>query len=387
MKKKWTIIIAALLCIVMSVCACTKKEEKPKFTGDTTEEPPYQDNLNAISPSAYDNVKGLNLEPGSYISIIGKDDSSAYWKAIKKGVEQAADDLNKELGYTGDEKIKVTYNAPSQMDNIDEQVNILDEELARYPDAIGIASIDEDACTVQFDLATENGIPIIALDSGSSYQGIQCTIKTDNDQAARTGAYKLSNQIGNKGEVLLLVHDSKSATGREREAGFKKELEENYPDVVIAETIYMDKMDEMKKAIVEEKNKAKKEGEKDITPDSITDEDVIEYYLEKHPDIKGCFGTNVTASQLGLSVLKKTDKLQDIVLMGFDGGREQIEALKAGEIKGLVIQNPFGIGYASVIAAARTILETGNEAVVDTGYIWVTLDNLEEESIQNMLYD
>lgn len=387
MKKKWTIIIAALLCIVMSVCACTKKEEKPKFTGDTTEEPPYQDNLNAISPSAYDNVKGLNLEPGSYISIIGKDDSSAYWKAIKKGVEQAADDLNKELGYTGDEKIKVTYNAPSQMDNIDEQVNILDEELARYPDAIGIASIDEDACTVQFDLATENGIPIIALDSGSSYQGIQCTIKTDNDQAARTGAYKLSNQIGNKGEVLLLVHDSKSATGREREAGFKKELEENYPDVVIAETIYMDKMDEMKKAIAEEKNKAKKEGEKDITPDSITDEDVIEYYLEKHPDIKGCFGTNVTASQLGLSVLKKTDKLQDIVLMGFDGGREQIEALKAGEIKGLVIQNPFGIGYASVIAAARTILETGNEAVVDTGYIWVTLDNLEEESIQNMLYD
>ena len=119
MKKKWTIIISALLCIMMSVCACTKKEEKPKFTGDTTEEPPYQDNLNAISPSAYDNVKGLKLEPGAYISIIGKDDSSAYWKAIKKGVEQAAEDLNKELGYTGSDKIKVTYNAPSQMDNID----------------------------------------------------------------------------------------------------------------------------------------------------------------------------------------------------------------------------------------------------------------------------
>lgn len=351
MKKKWTIIIPAVLCIMMAFSACTKKEEKPKFTGDTTEEPPYQDNLNAISPSAYNNVKGLNLEPGAYISIIGKDDGSAYWKAIKKGVEQAADDLNKELGYKGDDKIKVTYNAPSQMENIDEQVNILDEELARYPDAIGIASIDADACTVQFDLATENGIPIIALDSGNSYQGIQCTIKTDNDQAARTGAYKLSNQIENSGEILLLVHDSKSTTGRERESSFAKEITENYPNVKIVETLYLDKMDDMKKSIAEEKNKAKKEGEKDISPDSLTDEDVILYYLEKHPNLKGCFGTNVTAAQLGLSSLKKADRLEDVVLMGFDGGKEQIEALKAGEIKGLVIQNPFGIGYASVIAS------------------------------------
>lgn len=387
MKKKWTIIISALLCIMMSVCACTKKEEKPKFTGDTTEEPPYQDNLNAISPSAYDNVKGLKLEPGAYISIIGKDDSSAYWKAIKKGVEQAAEDLNKELGYTGSDKIKVTYNAPSQMDNIDEQVNILDEELAREPDAVGIASIDADACKVQFDLATEYGIPIIALDSGSSYQGIQCTIKTDNDQAARTGAFKLSNQIGDQGEIMLLVHDSKSMTGRDRESSFRKEIEENYPDVKIAEILYLDKMDEMKKSIAEEANKDKKDGEKGVSPDSLTDEDVIVYYLEKHPNVKGCFGTNVTASQLALSSLKQAEKLEDVVLMGFDGGKEQIDALKAGEIKGLVIQNPFGIGYASVVAASRTILEVGNEAVVDTGYIWVTNDNLEEESIQNMLYE
>ena len=153
------------------------------------------------------------------------------------------------------------------------------------------------------------------------------------------------------------------------------------------ETLYLDKMDDMKKAIAEEKNKAKKEGEKDISPDSLTDEDVILYYLEKHPNLKGCFGTNVTATQLGLSSLKKADRLDDVVLMGFDGGKEQIEALKAEEIKGLVIQNPFGIGYASVIAASRTILEIGNEAVVDTGYIWVTKDNLEEESIQNMLYE
>lgn len=387
MKKKWTIIVSAILCTMLAVCACSKKEETPKFTGDTTEEPPYQDNLNAISPSAYNNVQGLNLEPGAYISIIGKDDSSSYWKAIKKGVEQAAEDLNKALGYKGDDKIKVTYNAPGSGEDIDEQVNILDEELARYPDAIGIASIDADACTVQFDLASENGIPIIALDSGNSYQGIQCTIKTNNNEAAETGAYKLSGEMEEKGGILLVVHDSKSASSKEREVGFKKEIENNHPDVTIDETIYLDKMDDMKKAIAEEFNKSKKAEEKEISPDSLTDEDVIQYYLEKHPDVKGCFGTNVTATKLALSALQQAEKLDDIILMGFDGGKDQITALESGDIHGLVVQNPFGIGYASVIAASRTILQSGNEAVVDTGYIWVTQENLGEESIQNMLYD
>ncbi len=386
MKRKWTITLFAIMGVILSVCACSKKEDVPTFTGDAAEEPIYQDNLNAISPSAYDNVRGLDLEQGTYISIIGRDSGSSYWKEIKRGVEQAAADLNGVLGYTGDRAVKVTFNAPEDVEDIDEQVNILDEELARYPDAVGIASIDAEACTVQFDLATENGIPIIALDSGNAYQGIQCTVKTDNTEAARTGAYKLCDEIEDKGGILLLVHDSKSASSIERQNSFLNEIETNHPDVSVDETLYLDNMDEMKKEIAEEKNKDKKDTEKQITADSLTDEDVILYYLEKHPDIKGCFGTNVTATQLGLSALKQADKIGDVVLMGFDAGSEQIDALKSGDIKGLVVQNPFGIGYASVVAAARTILESGNEAEVNTGYIWVTQDNLEEESIQNMLY-
>ena len=411
MKKKVMSIVAAVLVVSMTVCACGKKEEHTTFTGETTEEPAYQDNLNAISPSAYNDVQGLDLEPGTYISIIGKDSSSSYWKMIKAGVMQAASDLNKELGYTGSDKIKVTYNAPDKSEDIDEQVNILDEELARYPDVIGIASIDADACTVQFDLATENGIPIISLDSGSTYQGIQCRVSTDNVDAARTGAYKLADEIDKSGEVLLLIHDSESETAKLREQSFVSEIETNYPDVKVAEKIYCDKLDELKKQIVEEQNKEitekenqeiteeknqdskevenqdSKEEEKKITVESLTDEDVILYYLEKHPDIKGVFGTNNAATQLGLRVLQEYESEEQIVLMGFDAGADQLKALKSGEISGLVVQNPFGIGYAAVVAAARTVLQIGNEAKVNTGYIWVTKENMESDSIKKMLYE
>lgn len=62
---------------------------------------------------------------------------------------------------------------------------------------------------------------------------------------------------------------------------------------------------------------------------------MILYYMEQHPNLKGMFGTNVTAVQLGLSALKEAEKTDDIVLTGFDAGEAQIEALKMGRLKDL----------------------------------------------------
>ena len=387
MKKRWMTITAVVMATTFMICACGKQQEQTTtFTGKETEKPEYQGNLNAISPAAYNNVEGLNLEPGTYISIIGKDDSSSYWTNVKKGVMQAADDLNKELGYKGSDKIKVTYNAPAKSEDIDEQVNILDEELSRYPDAVGIASIDSAACSVQFDLATANGIPIISLDSGNEYKGIQCIVKTDNEDAARTGAYKLANEIGDEGQVILVVHDSNSETAKERAKSFEEEIKNNYPSVSIVETIYCDKLDDLKKKIALEKDPNISEDLQKAAVEKMTDDEVMQYYLKKYPDLKGVFGTNESSTIFALEALQKTELAGKVTLVGFDISEEQTAAMKNGEIAGLVVQNPFGMGYASVVAAARTVLQSGNEAVVDTGYIWVTKDNLEDESIQNMLY-
>lgn len=387
MKKRWMTITAVVMATTFMICACGKQQEQTTtFTGKETEKPEYQGNLNAISPAAYNNVEGLNLEPGTYISIIGKDDSSSYWTNVKKGVMQAADDLNKELGYKGSDKIKVTYNAPAKSEDIDEQVNILDEELSRYPDAVGIASIDSAACSVQFDLATANGIPVISLDSGNEYKGIQCIVKTDNEDAARTGAYKLANEIGDEGQVILVVHDSNSETAKERVKSFEEEIKNNYPSVSIVETIYCDKLDDLKKKIAVEKDPNMSEDLQKAAVEKMTDDEVMQYYLKKYPDLKGVFGTNESSTIFALEALQKTELAGKVALVGFDISEEQTAAMKNGEISGLVVQNPFGMGYASVVAAARTIMQSGNEAVVDTGYIWVTKDNLEDESIQNMLY-
>ena len=424
MRKRSLAAVLLALCTTMGVCACSNKEENI-FTGETVEEPAWQANLDALPPAVYGNIEDLNLEPGTYISVIGKMSNSPYWRQVEKGVQQAADDINKRLGYTGEDEIKVLFNAPSDREDIDEQVNILDEEMARYPDVIAIASIDENASAVQFDLAIENAIAIVAFDSGNRYQGIQCTCMTDNAAAAGMGAQKLSAAIEESGEVALIVQDSVSANAREREEAFKKAIETDHPNVSVVETIYMDRLDELKRqAAAEELGVTAEElatwteaaaglesaggdegtentdQETDISDsaktrlediDSIaegmSDEDVVSHYLQKHPDLAGCFGTNADAVMLGAAALESMEKTEDIVLMGFDAGADQIAALESGAIDGLVVQNPFGMGYATVVAAARTVLEIGNEAVVDTGYIWVDRDNMEDKAVQAMLYE
>ncbi len=386
MKRK-AIAVAVVLFTALSISACAeKKKEEPQITGKATEAPAYQNNLKSISPSAYSNVKGIPLQPGTYISVIGKSTGSPYWDEVQKGVEQAAKDLNRELGYKKDKKIKVAYNAPSEVEDIDQQVNILDEELARYPDALAIASIGLDACKVQFDLAEENGIPIISFDSSNSHNSILSEVSTNNDKAARTCANKISDEISESGSVLIIAHDSDSGTALDRENNFKDEIEASGGLVKIADTLYLDKLDEMKKEIAVAKNHGLKHGETEVTAESISDDDVLAYYLNKYPEINACYTTNVSATKFALDHLTSLEKIPNIAVVGFDGDKEILEAVKKGEIKGVIIQNPFGIGYATVVAAARTVLHMGNEAKVDTGYVWVTAENINDEYIQSMIY-
>lgn len=417
MKKKITAAAALVLCVAMGVCACSPSKKDDTFTGKEKEEPVWQSNLDKISPEVYADISNLDLKPGTYISVIGKREGTPYWSEVQAGVEQAAADINEHLGYKGEDKIKVLYNAPADSENIDEQVNILDEELARYPDVIAVASVAEDASAVQFDLAAENGIAVVAFDSKNGYQGIQCTCMTNNEAAAKEGAQKLSEAIEEKGEIVLIAQDSVSGTAKARTKAVTEEITANYPNVKIVETLYMDQLDDLKmKAAAEELGVTKEqlaawtvessgqtpadEGEEAMSEavrtklediraiaDGMTDADVTAYYLEKYPNLKGCFAVNADAVLLAMDALDTAEKTEEIVLMGFDAGKEQVAALKNGTIDGLVVQNPFGMGYATVVAAARATLEIGNEANVDTGYVWADKENMDDPAVKGMLYE
>ena len=387
MKKKIISVVAALLSVSLCFTACSDKDKnqnKPA-TNTNTEKDAVQSKLDVLKPTAYSSVDGLALQPGSYISIIGRYANDSYWKQVEDGAKKAVADLNSVLGYKGDDKIKLTYSAPEVRDDVNEQVNILDEELARYPVAIGIAAIDTTACMIQFDLASENGIPIITFDSGSDYQNVGSHIATDNLAATKTAAAQLAYAIEETGEVAVFVQDSISMTAKQRLQGFTDTIASDFPNISVVNIYHMDQLDSMRQTIMEEKNAALADGHQPLVAENITQEDVVAYVLEKNPNLKGIYATNLDTTQLVAGVLKKAQRT-DLKFVGFDGGAEQIELLKDGTVSGLIVQNPFAMGYATVVAATRVALGLGNESVVDSGYTWVTAENMNTKEIKKMLY-
>lgn len=454
MMKRIRSIIAVTMCASMCACACSPRDsaDKPEESvvsetedvkkdakKDVKKEKKYQKKLDMIQPSAYDNIMGLKLEKGAAISVIGKAEGVPYWEEVKKGAEQAVEDINENLGYDGKDRVKVTYSAPGTPDSVDEQVNILDEELARYPAALGIAIADVNACEVQFDLAAESDIPVVAFDSGSAYQGLMAMVSTDNQLSAKEAAVRLAELVDDSGEIILFIHDSKSESAMNRENAFKEEIETNHPEISIAEVYYMDQLPKMQKMVAAERNgktygedaeaedeKAEDSGagqngagdadgdtegnqtsldgdgstqdgtesaedtpqalteEEQAAAEAITEEEVIDHILARHPEVKGFYATNGEAVKVTVNAMERNEI--DAAVVGFDADQEEIEALSEGKVDALVMQNPFGMGYATIIAAARAALSMGNEAVVDTGYTWLTRDNLEDETIQKLMY-
>lgn len=393
--KKAKRVTALALSFILLLCGCangttddkdTEKEEVKQE--ETASADAFKYKLDEIVPSAYGNASGLNLEPGAYISIIGKSSEGAYWEEVKAGVKQAAADINAELGYEGGDKVKVTFSAPEEVDNVDEQVSLLDEELARYPIALGISIADDQACDVQFDIAIENNIPVVAFDSGSDYEGLMAKISTDNGAAGKFAAKQFAEMLGGEGKVLMLIHESNSEAAREREKGFKKVIKDNYENIEILDVIHLDDLDDLRYEIADQvaRGDYELEGLENLEGiENISKEDIMDYLLAKYPEVTGCYTTNEASGQLVAGGLERLEE-EDVCVVSFDAGNAQVESLQNGQFDGLVIQNPFGMGYAAVIAAARAGLQLGNEAFVNTGYTWVDRDNMDNEDIKNLLY-
>ena len=376
LKRKLSSLMAILM-VILCLTACEAEVDNSDNNIDTSA---YKYNLANIIPSEFNDVTGINLDKGTYISVIGKAKGPEFWNEVERGVKKAASDLNKVLGYSGEDKIKVTYNAPEGSEKTGEQVNILDEELSRYPDVIVIATVDSTACPVQFDLAEDNGIPVLAMDSYNVNDGIRTLISTNNYEAGRTTAYKMATEIGEEGDILVITDSSESGSAIDRYSGIMDTIQSEHEGVNVVDVISLDKIDELREYV-----ESVLPIGSNIVVNDMTDEDVIAYYIDNNVDIKGIIATGFGSTQMTIKAVQK-GKNPDIKVMGFDGGKEQISALESGAVKGLIIQNPFGIGYASVVAAARTVAGEDIPESIDTGYIWVTQENMKDETIVPMLY-
>jgi len=75
-----------------------------------------------------------------------------------------------------------------------------------------------------------------------------------------------------------------------------------------------------------------------------------------------------------------------LAIVGFDSGKDQVDAIKAGTMAGAITQNPVGIGYQTVKAAVAAIKGEPLAKTIDTGYFWYDKTNIDDPKIAALLY-
>ena len=307
MKTKTMLLtLISLLVVVAMMAGCA-----PAPAAQPAAEAPAAEAPAAEAPAADTTAK-------PYIPVISKGFQHQFWQAVKAGSEQAAKDLN----------VDITFEGPESEALVDKQYEMIQAALAKNPAALCLAAVDSKAMIPLLEEAKAKGIPVIGFDSGVDSDIPLSTATTDNIAAAGLAADKMAELIGGSGKVAVLVHDQTSRTGIDRRDGFLNRMKEKYPDIEIVNVDYG-------------------------AGDQLKSTDIAKAVIQANPDLKGYFGANEGSIIGVLNAVKELGKEGQIVVIGYDSGKQQLDAIMSGAEAGAITQNPVGIGYKCVEAASE----------------------------------
>lgn len=329
-------------------------------------------------------------EESLYISVISKGEQHAFWQTVRTGCEEAAAEYGVEMYY---------YGPPSESD-IQLQVEALNSELVKEPDALCLAALSTESVLTQLEQCAANGIPVVGFDSGvpdAPEGSIVATASTNNQNAAALAAEEMLKLEGFADAlaagtpeapvvVAVLSQDATSESVTGRTTGFVNkmyELASEYNTVAVQGHDLWAKEAEGAGVIIHVEIAA--------TPE-VTDVTNASNAILNLDGLYAVFCSNegaVTgflAATSGGNDLADGGLYGDLIVAGFDAGAPQKEAVRNGWFVGSVTQDPYRIGYLAVELAVKAA--NGEEVSdVDTGAQWYTAENIDDPEIAMLVYD
>lgn len=289
-------------------------------------------------------------DSGTYeIAVVPKGLVHQFWLTVKAGAEAAAN----ESGAT------VIWKGPAKETEVATQISIVEDMISRKVDAIVMAACDQDALIDVVTQAAAEGIPVVTIDSGVKSDLPVTFVATDNVEGAKQAAATLLELIGDSGEVGMIPFVAGAATSEMREQGFRDGLR-GHEEVDLVSVLY---------------------SESDVAKGMEVTEDM----LTAHPQLAGIFAANESGAMGAVQALEATGKAGEVKLVAFDAADQQVEALKAGTIQALIVQNPYQMGYRGVKAAIDQLEGRTVPNRIDTGVTVVTQQNLDDPEVQKLL--
>jgi ribose transport system substrate-binding protein len=286
--------------------------------------------------------------------MIPKGTTHEFWKSVHAGGVKAAREFDVELVWKG----------PLKEDDLKSQVDLVDSFVAQRVDGILLAPLNDKALVAPVNRAAAGKIPVVIFDSALSGGNIVSFVATDNRAAGRLGGEHLVKLLGGKGKVVVLRYQEGSASTHEREEGCLDALRASSGIEIVSDNQYGGATTESAFSASESLLLAKKAADGGVT---------------------GLFAPNESTTFGMLLALEKAKLGGKVHFVGFDASEKLVQAVRAGSIDGLVLQDPFQMGYLSVRAVVDRIRGKTVAPRTDTGAKLVHRENLEQPEIQSVV--
>jgi len=226
-----------------------------------------------------------------------------------------------------------------------------------------LAPLDDRALARPVEEAKNAGVPTVIIDSALQSSAIVSFVATDNRKGGMLGADRLGELLGGKGKVIMLRYAEGSASTQDREDGFLQEIRQKYPSIQLIS------IDQYAGATRDTAKRAS--------------ENLLNRFGD---DVQGIFCPNESTTAGMLSALQDSGKAGKVMFVGFDTSQMFIDAMRARQLHGIVVQNPFNMGYLGVRTMFDSLQGKPVEKRIDTGVTMITLDNLDHADMQLLLH-
>jgi len=238
-----------------------------------------------------------------------------YWSLNNNFMVFLKNNIEAECAALGYETIPLD----SRSSTVTELSNV-EDLISRNVDAVILVPMDSEASSNAVVLLNNAGIPVITVDRSTSSGEVITSIATDNYAGGKTAGEFTVKQLEGKGKVVILRGTLGTDLENQRFTGFKDAIAGTEIEVV---------------------------SEQSANFDRTTAFNTIENILQANPDINLVYAENDEMC-LGVAKALESANRSDIMVVGFDGAVETLEAIKAGKVTGTVFQQFALIGKLSV---------------------------------------
>jgi len=296
------------------------------------------------------------------IAVIPKGTTHVFWKSIHAGAVKAQQELKAE-----GVDIEIIWKGPLKEDDRESQIRVVEDFVTLGVTGIVLAPLDDTALRAPVKDSVNRGIPVVIIDSGLKSEDYVSFVATGNYAGGRKGGEQLAKILGGKGKVIMLRYQEGSASTMERERGFLDVLKEKYPDIQVVSA------NQYGGATTESAYQASENLLASLrTPDGTL-------------TIDGIFCPNESTTFGMLRALQDGGLAGKVKYVGFDSSDRLVQALRDGQIHGLVLQDPINMGYLGVKTMMAHLKGEKVEKIIDTGSIVATGENMNDPDIKNLL--